>query len=75
MPGQCERLRNYWLSPYAGWYNIESFKKEAETKGYQAWNINGDAFSQEIKAQVLDIIRENLGEVDFRFKIVDCGTL
>ncbi|RLA89844.1 MAG: hypothetical protein DRG34_03410 [Deltaproteobacteria bacterium] len=31
----------------------------------------GDAFSQEIKAQVLDIIRENLGEVDFRFKIVD----
>jgi len=49
----------------AGWYNIESFKKEAETEGYQAWNINGDAFSQEIKAQVLDIIRENLGEVDF----------
>jgi enoyl-[acyl-carrier protein] reductase/trans-2-enoyl-CoA reductase (NAD+) len=38
----------------AGWYNIESFKKEAETEGYQAWNINGDAFSQEIKAQVLD---------------------
>jgi enoyl-[acyl-carrier protein] reductase/trans-2-enoyl-CoA reductase (NAD+) len=49
----------------AGWYNIESFKKEAETEGYQAWNINGDAFSQEIKAQVLDIIRENLGEIDF----------
>jgi enoyl-[acyl-carrier protein] reductase/trans-2-enoyl-CoA reductase (NAD+) len=48
----------------AGWYNIESFKKEAETEGYQAWNINGDAFSQEIKAEVLDIIRQNLGEVD-----------
>ncbi|MCK5658225.1 MAG: hypothetical protein KAI21_10300 [Deltaproteobacteria bacterium] len=25
----------------------------------------GDAFSQEVKEQVLDIIRENLGEVDF----------
>jgi enoyl-[acyl-carrier protein] reductase/trans-2-enoyl-CoA reductase (NAD+) len=49
----------------AGWYNIESFKKEAETDGYQAWNINGDAFSEEIKSQVLDIIRENLGELDF----------
>ena len=49
----------------AGWYNIESFKKEAETDGYQAWNINGDAFSKEIKSQVLDIIRKDLGEVDF----------
>jgi enoyl-[acyl-carrier protein] reductase/trans-2-enoyl-CoA reductase (NAD+) len=49
----------------AGWYNIESFKQEAEKEGYQAWNINGDAFSQEIKSQVFDIIRENLGEIDF----------
>ena len=49
----------------AGWYNSESLKKEAETDGYQAWNINGDAFSGEIKSQVLDSIRENLGEVDF----------
>jgi enoyl-[acyl-carrier protein] reductase/trans-2-enoyl-CoA reductase (NAD+) len=49
----------------AGWYNIESFKKQAETEGYQAWNLNGDAFSKEIKSQVLDTIRENLGEVDF----------
>jgi enoyl-[acyl-carrier protein] reductase/trans-2-enoyl-CoA reductase (NAD+) len=49
----------------AGWYNIESFKKQAETDGYQAWNINGDAFSEWLKSQVLDSIRENLGEVDF----------
>jgi enoyl-[acyl-carrier protein] reductase/trans-2-enoyl-CoA reductase (NAD+) len=49
----------------AGWYNIESFKKEAEKEGYQAWNVNGDAFSTEIKSQVLDIIRENLGKIDF----------
>jgi enoyl-[acyl-carrier protein] reductase/trans-2-enoyl-CoA reductase (NAD+) len=49
----------------AGWYNIESFRKEAEKEGHRAWNINGDAFSEEIKAAVLEIIREDLGEVDF----------
>lgn len=49
----------------AGWYNMESFKKEAEIEDYQAWNINGDAFSEETKAKVLDIIRENLGAIDF----------
>ena len=49
----------------AGWYNIESFKKQAEKEGHRAWNINGDAFSREIKSQVLDIIRENLGKIDF----------
>ena len=48
----------------AGWYNIESFKEEAEKEGYQALNVNGDAFSEAIKSEVLEIIRENLGEVD-----------
>jgi enoyl-[acyl-carrier protein] reductase/trans-2-enoyl-CoA reductase (NAD+) len=48
----------------AGWYNIESFKKEAEKEGYQAWNINGDAYSKEVKSEVVDIIKDNLGEID-----------
>jgi enoyl-[acyl-carrier protein] reductase/trans-2-enoyl-CoA reductase (NAD+) len=48
----------------AGWYNIESFKKEAEQEGCKAWNINGDAFSKEVKSEVSDIIRKNLGAVD-----------
>ena len=48
----------------AGWYNIESFKKEAEKEGYRAWNVNGDAFSKEVKFQVSDIIRDNLEAVD-----------
>ena len=48
----------------AGWYNIESFKREAEKKGCKAWNINGDAFSKEVKSQVSDIIKDNLGTVD-----------
>ena len=48
----------------AGWYNIESFKREAEREGYKAWNINGDAFSKEVKSQASDIIKDNLGAVD-----------
>ena len=48
----------------AGWYNIESFKREAERGGYKAWNINGDAFSKEVKSEVSDIIRDYLGGVD-----------
>jgi len=49
----------------AGWYNMESFKQAAVKEGHQAWNVNGDAFSEEIKSEVLEIIRENLGEADF----------
>ena len=48
----------------AGWYNIESFKKEAEKEGCKAWNINGDAFSKEVKSEVSEIIRDNFGAVD-----------
>ncbi len=49
----------------AGWYNMESFEEAAVREGHQAWNVNGDAFSEEIKSEVLEIIRKNLGEVDF----------
>jgi len=48
----------------AGWYNTESFKDEAQKEGHQAWNVNGDAFSEEIKTQVVELIREKLGRVD-----------
>jgi enoyl-[acyl-carrier protein] reductase/trans-2-enoyl-CoA reductase (NAD+) len=49
----------------AGWYNTESFKTEAQKEGYSAWNVNGDAFSEEIKTEVVDLIKEKLGQVDF----------
>ena len=49
----------------SGWYNMVSFKKEAEREGCQAWNVNGDAFSEEVKAEVSQYIRENLGAVGF----------
>ena len=48
----------------AGWYNIEAFKKEVEGEGYKAWNINGDAFSKEVKSRASEVIKDNLGAVD-----------
>ena len=48
----------------AGWYNTEAFTHLAHEAGYSAWDINGDAFSSEIKEQVLDSIMDNLGQID-----------
>jgi enoyl-[acyl-carrier protein] reductase/trans-2-enoyl-CoA reductase (NAD+) len=48
----------------AGWYNIQSFKKEAEKEGCKAWNINGDAFSKKLKSEETEIIKDNFGAVD-----------
>ena len=47
-----------------GWYNSAAFEKEAHKAGLYAKSINGDAFSNEIKAQTLDIIKKDLGQVD-----------
>ena len=49
----------------AGWYNTEAFKNEARKAGCPAWNVNGDAFSEETKTEVVELIKENLGQVDF----------
>jgi enoyl-[acyl-carrier protein] reductase/trans-2-enoyl-CoA reductase (NAD+) len=49
----------------AGWYNTESFIAEAQKEGRHAWNVNGDAFSEEIKTEVVESVKENLEQVDF----------
>jgi enoyl-[acyl-carrier protein] reductase / trans-2-enoyl-CoA reductase (NAD+) len=49
----------------AGWYNIEAFRQEAEKAGLPAWNFNGDAFSDETKSKIINIIKENLSTIDF----------
>ncbi len=49
----------------AGWYNLEAFRLEAEKVGLAAWNINGDAFSDEVKSQTAALIRDELGPIDF----------
>lgn len=48
----------------AGWYNTSAFQKAADEAGLWAKNINGDAFSHEIKAKAIDLIKEELGEID-----------
>ncbi len=48
----------------AGWYNAAAFQKAADAAGLYAKNINGDAFSHEIKAKAIDLIKEDLGQVD-----------
>ena len=48
----------------AGWYNTAAFQKAADEAGIWAKNINGDAFSHEIKAKAIDVIKEELGQID-----------
>ena len=48
----------------AGWYNSAAFHRYAEAEGLYAKSINGDAFSDPIKAQVIETIKADLGQVD-----------
>ncbi|MGO3107562.1 MAG: enoyl-ACP reductase FabV [Sphingobacterium sp.] len=48
----------------AGWYNTAAFEKQAIDAGIYAKSINGDAFSDEIKKQTIDLIKQDLGQVD-----------
>jgi enoyl-[acyl-carrier protein] reductase/trans-2-enoyl-CoA reductase (NAD+) len=47
-----------------GWYNSAAFETQANKDGLYAKSINGDAFSNEIKAQTLKLIKEDLGQID-----------
>lgn len=48
----------------AGWYNTAAFETEATKAGLYAKSINGDAFSDEIKKQTIELIKQDLGQVD-----------
>ena len=48
----------------AGWYNSAGFDKAAKAAGLYSKSFNGDAFSHEMKAKVVETIKEDLGEVD-----------
>ena len=47
-----------------GWYNSAAFETEAHKAGLYAKSINGDAFSDEVKKQTIDLIKQDLGQVD-----------
>ena len=47
-----------------GYYNTAAFEKHAHKAGLYAKSINGDAFSNEIKQEVVNLIKEDLGQID-----------
>lgn len=48
----------------AGWYNSNAFTTAARKEGLYAANINGDAFSDDIKAQAIERIKRDMGPID-----------
>ncbi len=47
-----------------GFYNTRAFEEFAKEEGLYAKSINGDAFSREIKNEVIDLIKKDMGKVD-----------
>ncbi|WP_125778846.1 enoyl-ACP reductase FabV [Pseudoalteromonas rubra] len=48
----------------AGWYNTAAFQQAADEAGLWSKNINGDAFSNELKAKAVETIKAEMGKVD-----------
>ncbi|MEH6419936.1 enoyl-ACP reductase FabV [Pseudomonas sp. CGJS7] len=45
----------------AGWYNSAAFDKFAKAEGLYCRSINGDAFSDEVRAQAIELIKNEMG--------------
>ena len=48
----------------AGWYNSAAVESAARAEGLYAASFNGDAFSDELKTQTIELIKKDLGEID-----------
>ena len=48
----------------AGYYNTAAFHRLAREQGLYATGINGDAFSDDVKSQVVDLVRADIGKLD-----------
>lgn len=48
----------------AGWYNSAAFEKAAHEAGLYSKSVNGDAFSHAMRAKVIELIKQDLGQVD-----------
>jgi len=48
----------------AGWYNAAAFDKAAKEEGLYSKSVNGDAFSNECRDTVIDLIKQDLGQID-----------
>jgi len=59
-----ERAGSETKAGTAGWYNTAAFEKLATADGLYATSINGDAFSDAVKARTIEVIKRDLGQVD-----------
>jgi enoyl-[acyl-carrier protein] reductase/trans-2-enoyl-CoA reductase (NAD+) len=59
-----ERPSEEGRSATPGWYNTIAFTQAARAAGLYAHNLNGDAFSDDMKRQALEVIKRDLGQVD-----------
>lgn len=48
----------------AGWYNSVAFEQAAKTAGLYSRSLNGDAFSDAVKQEAIDLIKADLGQID-----------
>lgn len=48
----------------AGWYNTAAFEAEAKKAGLYAASVNGDAFSAELKTQVIERLKKEMPQID-----------
>ena len=48
----------------AGYYNTAAFHQQAAADGFLAQSLNGDAFSNEMKAETIDRLKADFGKID-----------
>jgi enoyl-[acyl-carrier protein] reductase / trans-2-enoyl-CoA reductase (NAD+) len=59
-----ERAPKEGATATAGFYNTVAFHEAARRDGLGAFSLNGDAFSDAIKAEAAEIIRKEMGPLD-----------
>lgn len=59
-----ERLPEGNRTATAGWYNNIAFEEAVADTGLYARTLNGDAFSDEMRQQVIDTIKADMGQID-----------
>ena len=59
-----EKLPEEKRTASAGWYNNIAFEEAAAAKGLYAKSLDGDAFSDEMRAEVIETIKADLGKID-----------
>ncbi|MCE2459528.1 MAG: trans-2-enoyl-CoA reductase family protein [Pseudomonadales bacterium] len=59
-----ERAPSATRTATAGWYNNRAFEAEAAQRGLYARTFDGDAFSDDLRGEVVAAIAEDLGTID-----------